>query len=112
MKEYAYLVFCNPEPIFYGAFKKKQDAVRYALSLIRYRRSCAQENGYKFGFIHFDPYISEYTLKQMHTEDAWENKEALVFSACLRVEDNLADHLSNNACKIKVSRVLVRDTYK
>ena len=100
--KFVYLVHCNPEPIVYGVYEKKQDAVRYAISLIRYRRDRAKQHNHPFGYYHFHPLPQRSTLKWMKDPSAPSYYDLDVFTACLKIDDK--SEFTDNGCKIKVVR--------
>ena len=106
---YVYIVYCNVEPIVYGVYSKKQDAVRYALNLIRFRQENADMHGYSFGFYHFQPYAHKWTLRAMSEPDTFEfYHDATIFTACLRIKpkDEKVESTTtlDDGCRIYVKR--------
>lgn len=94
-RRYVYIVFCNVNPIIYGVYLNKQKALKYAQSLITYRRERARERGYPFDFYH-------YCLENKGKENEFDKKEKTIFSTCLKIKDNL--EFSEDRCIIKVIR--------
>lgn len=99
--KYCYLVYCNPkEPLVYAVYSNKKSALKYANQLIEWRLKNARNNKYIHGFYH---YVTEEKL-----ESPFDKREKLIFSVCLRIEDNKKDYISDNACLIKVIRKLLQ----
>lgn len=109
--KYVFLVYCNVEPLVYAIFKSKQNAVKYALDLIRYRKGLADVRGYKFGYFHFEPYVSKWQLSVQKDDIDFKYTHYTVFSVCLRIEDDLNSKVSDNGCIIKVERRILSDKY-
>lgn len=103
--KFVYLVYCNPEPIVYGVYESKQDAVRYAIDLIRYRRNWAKERNQAFGYYHFLPLPQRSTLKRMKDPTTLCYREIDIFAACLKIDDK--SEFTDDACKIKVTRKIL-----
>lgn len=103
--KFVYLVYCNPEPIVYGVYEKKQDAVRYAIDLIRYRRDRAKQRDHSFGYYHFLPLPQRSALKWMKDPTAPCYHDIDIFTACLKIDDE--SEFTDNACKIKVTRKIL-----
>jgi hypothetical protein len=101
--KFAYLVYCNKDPIVYGVYSKKQDAVRYAISLIRYRKQRATERGHEFGYYHFLPLLQPSQIKWGNDSDSPYYHDLLVLSACLKIKDGAKDY-SDDGCYVKVVR--------
>ena len=101
--KFVYLVYCNVDPIVYGVYSKKQDAVRYAISLIRYRKQRAKEKGHEFGYYHFLPLMQPSQIKWANDSDSPYYHDLLVLSACLMIKDN-AKTFSDDGCNVKVVR--------
>jgi hypothetical protein len=109
--QYVFLVYCNQEPLVYGVYKSKQKAVRYAISLIRYRKERIENAGNLFGFYHFCPFAHISTLSRMKDKDSHEYwHDATVFTACVSEKDKDGKSLkdlnkwSNDGCFIRVDR--------
>lgn len=103
--KFVYLVYCNPEPIIYGVYEKKQDAVRYAISLIRYRRDRAKQRNHPFGYYHFHPLPQRVALWWMKNPVSPCYHDIEVFTACLKIDDK--SEFTDNGCKIKVVRKIL-----
>jgi hypothetical protein len=103
--KFVYLVYCNPEPIVYGVYSKKQDAVRYAIDLIRYRKQRAKEKGHEFGYYHFLPLMQSQQIKWSANKDSFYYYDIEVFTACLKIKDG-SDY-SDDGCYIKVIRKIL-----
>ena len=102
--QFVYLVYCNPEPpIIYSVYKKKQDAVRHAISLIRYRKNMAKQKGHEFGYYHFCPLPQPTTLKWMKNADCPYYYDLTLFTTCLKIEDKDKNY-SDDACHVRVCR--------
>ena len=104
--EYVYLVHCNKNPILYAIYKTKQSAVRYASSLIKYRKEKAKEKDLQFEYFHFNPFLS-------NTHNYWKDKdpmmaEGIVFSSCLKIKDGLEKEWSDDGCMIYVEARYLR----
>jgi hypothetical protein len=111
-KKYCYAVFCNVEPtLLYAVYESKQEAVRYALSLIRFRRERALKNECEFDFYQFNPFIYKgVTIDHILASD-WKDRlwmDQCVFTACLKVKDGLAEGLSDDGCHVRVVRYPLR----
>ena len=103
--KFVYIVYSNPEPIVYGVYEKKQDAVRYAIDLIRYRRDQAKRHDRAFGYYHFHPLPQRSALLWMKDSSAPCYHDIDVFTACLKIDDN--SQFTDDACKIKVTRKIL-----
>lgn len=103
--KFVYLVYCNPEPIVYGVYEKKQDAIRYAIDLIRYRRDWAKERNQAFGYYHFLPLPHRSALKWMKDPTAPCYRDVDIFTACLKIDDK--SEFTDDACKIQVTRKIL-----
>ena len=104
--KYIYLVYCNPYPsTLYAVYEKKQDAVRYACHLIRYRKELAKHNNWYFDYYHFHPFLGNATRHFMTKDPIM--AEGTIFSACLSIADNL-DDWSNDKCIVKVERKQIK----
>jgi len=105
--KFVYLVYCNREDqkLVYGVYNKKQDAVRYAVDLIRYRRERAQQRGWKFDYYHFHPLPSKFSIQRSNDKDCFDYREHTVFTACLKIEDT--SEFSDNGCVVRVIRNIV-----
>lgn len=101
--QFVYMVYCNPEPIVYSLYKKKQDAVRHAIDLIRYRKDRAKQNGHEFGYYHFEPLPQPSTLKWMKNVDCPYYYDLTLFTACLKIKDGHETY-SDDACHVRVCR--------
>lgn len=100
--KFVYLVYCNVDPIVYGVYQKKQDAVRYAISLIRYRRDLAKQRGRDFGYYHFHPFPQQSVLNWMKDSSAPYYYDMDVFTACLKIDDE--SEFTDDTCRIRVTR--------
>jgi hypothetical protein len=110
--KFCYAVFCNVDPVLvYAIYDNKQNAVRYALSLIRYRRERALERGCDFGFYHFNPFIYKRGIVKNILNSEWKDRlwmDERVFTACLRSKDALDTGLSDDDCSVRVIRYPLR----
>jgi hypothetical protein len=97
-KEYVYIVSCNRNPIVYGVYENKQDAVRYAISLIRFRKKDAKKRNFEFGFYHFKPFIPIYNI----LNNSFFPK-CNIFSVCLNIKGNI-DEYSDDGCLVTVDK--------
>jgi hypothetical protein len=103
-KTFCYLVYCNPDPaMVYATFKSKQQAVRYAIELIRWRRHTATANSLEFGYYHFHPYVGkcntiEHVKASKNSDNLWMTET--VFTACLKCRGGYDD-----ACNVQVKRM-------
>jgi uncharacterized protein YxeA len=95
-RRYVYVVLCNVSPIIYAIYSSKNKALDYAHYLIKYRENQAKNNGHDFGFYH---YLDESPGK----ENEFDKKEKTIFTACLKIKDNLTSY-SQDGCTIKVVR--------
>ena len=101
--KFAYLVYCNVDPIVYSVYSNKQDAVRYAIDLIRYRKQRAKEKGHEFGYYHFLPLMQPSQIRWANDADSPCYHDLLVLSACLMIKDGAKDY-SDDGCNVKVVR--------
>jgi hypothetical protein len=103
--EFVYLVYCNPDPqLVYGVYKSKHDAIRYAISLIRYRKERAISKGQTFGYHHFRPLMQPMQLRWMKDKDNPSYYDMCVFTACLSIPEQKNNEWGDNACHIRVVR--------
>ena len=107
--QFVYLVYCNKDPIVYGVYKSKQKAVRYAVSLIRYRKSKALERGKTFGYYHFLPLLKSCQIRWMHDPESLYYYDILVFSTCLSIPEDKNVEFGDDGCTIKVVRKVIND---
>lgn len=107
--KFVYLVYCNTEPIVYGVYESKQDAVRYAVSLIRYRKNKAKQQGKEFGYYHFRPFVCSTQIKWMKDPNCPYYHDVMVFTTCLRIpEDKKVNYgFSDEGCMIQVVRKIL-----
>lgn len=113
-KKFCYAVFCNREPILYAIYSSKSDAVRYAVSLIRYRFEKAENQQLEFSILptSFFPYVSKHrTIKNLKEkpellDELW--AKADVFTATLQIKDGLSQGLTDDFCHVYVSRYPLR----
>jgi hypothetical protein len=103
--KFVYLVYCNTDPIVYGVYQSKQDAVRYAVMLVRHRRDRAKEKGHEFGYYHFMPLLKSYQIKWMNDPDRPYYRDLLVFTTCLKIKDN--SPYTDDYCKVQVVRKIL-----
>lgn len=102
--EFVYLVWCNPYPsIVYAVFSSKQEAVKYALSLIRYRKEQCKKNGHDFGYYRFSPFPTKHQISYANDSTSPYYREVDYFRACLKIGDKRTEY-SDDACEIKVER--------
>ncbi len=98
MSKYCYLVYCNVQPIVYAVCSAKKSAIKYADSLVDYRRKRALEQGFKFGFYHE-------ICESIHKESEFDKIEKLIYSKCLMIKDKQDNPIEyENGCFIKVER--------
>lgn len=102
--EYVYLVYCNKEPIVYGVYKSKYDAVRYACELIRYRKGKAKAHGKNFGYYHFLPLPQSSQLRWMKEKDGPYYYDITLFSACLSIPEDKDKEWGDDSCHVRVIR--------
>jgi hypothetical protein len=95
---YCYIVLCNREPIVYSVYLSKTAAVEYAKYLFEYRKQKAQEQGFEFGFYHYDDFS-----KNRKKENDFDKREKTIFSTCLKIGGDKTD-FGFNRCWIKVMR--------
>ena len=103
--KFVYLVYCNVDPIVYGVYEKKQDAVRYAIDLIRYRRDQAKRHDRAFGYYHFLPYPQRSALLWMKSPSSPSYYDTDVFTACLKIDDK--SEFTDDGCRIRVTRKIL-----
>ena len=96
---FCYLVYCNREPIVYGVYTNDKAARKYAHSLIEYREKRAAERKYEFGYYHYQSLPEKNNQYNLH--------EKHIFSACLRIIDNLGE-TTDDGCVVKVVRKLLK----
>jgi hypothetical protein len=101
---FVYLVYCNKEPLVYGVYKSKHDAVRYAVDLVRYRKKKANERGKTFGYYHFLPFMQPSQLRWMKDPESPYYHDLLVFSACLSVPEDKNVDWGDDGCHVRVIR--------
>jgi hypothetical protein len=102
--KFAYVVKCNREPIVYGVYLNKQDAVRYAVNLIRWRKKRAKSLGNDFKYYHFHPHVYRwYTIKNVTGTDRVYER-VTVFTACLHVPQEKNVEYGDDACFVQVER--------
>lgn len=106
--KFVYLVYCNKDPIVYGCYSSKQNAVRYAIDLIRYRKKREKEKGKTFGYYHFQPFMSKSQIAWSKTPDSPYYYDVLVFTACLSIPEDKNKEWGDDACKIQVVRRVLR----
>lgn len=106
--KFVYLVYCNKEPIVYGCYSSKQDAVRYAVDLIRYRKDKAKERGKDFGYYHFLPLLQPSQIRWMNDPESPYYYNVLVFSACLSIPEDKNVDWGDDGCKIQVIRKVLK----
>ena len=102
--KFVYLVYCNKEPIVYGVYSSKQKAVRYAVTLIRYRKKNTIEREKTFGYYHFLPLLQTAQIRWMKDPESPYYYDTLVFSACLSIPEDKNNEWGDDACAIRVVR--------
>jgi hypothetical protein len=102
--EFVYLVYCNKEPIVYGLYKSKHDAVRYAVTLIRYRKEKAKEQGKEFGYYHFHPLPQPSQLRWMKDSTGPYYHDITIFTACLSIREDKDVEWGDDGCHVRVIR--------
>jgi len=100
---YVYLVYCNSQPIVYGCKSNLKSAIKYAKDLISYRFKKAQEKGYEYGYYH---YIEENDIVKRNRP--FETQDVIMFSACLKIKDQLENIFSDDHCFVQVKRYSIR----
>lgn len=106
--EFVYLVYCNQDPIVYGVYKLKQDAVRYAVYLIRHRKERALDQGKTFGYYHFYPLAKRSQLKWMKDPKSPYYDKMHIFSACLNIPEEKDDDWGDDGCHVRVVRNVLK----
>ena len=86
--KWVYIVSCNKEPIIYGVYFNCREAVKYAESLVLYRRP--------EGFYHYENLERTWRKQARQTEF----KDAMVFSACLRNPERTS---ADDGCLVTVN---------
>lgn len=101
---WVYLVYCNPnKPLVYGIYENKKKAVKYALSLIEYRRELARKNNWIFDFYHCEDLSFEKEKKISIDHPDW--REKTIFTACLNVKDKDGKSpIFDDTCYVQVIR--------
>ena len=102
--EFVYLVYCNKEPIVYGVYKSKHNAVRYACKLIRYRKEKAEERKNEFSYYHFQPLPQPSQLKWMKDSSSPYYYDLVLFTACLSIPDERNVDWGDDGCHVRVVR--------
>ena len=102
--EFVYLVYCNQDPIVYGVYKSKQDAVRYAIKLIRYRKDHALDRGKTFDYYHFYPLVKHSQLNWMKDPKNPYYYDMHIFSACLNIPEDKNEDWGDDGCHVRVVR--------
>jgi hypothetical protein len=102
--EFVYLVYCNKEPVVYGVCKSKHDAVRYACSLIRYRKNKAKERSKEFGYYHFHPLPQQSQLRWMKDPLSPYYYDLTLFTVCLCIPEDKNVEWGDDECFIRVVR--------
>ena len=102
--KYVYLVYCNPTPILYEVYSNKQDAVRYAIFLLRYRKEVAKEKGVAFKLSMFKPFEPYSSMAWVSSQPLF--AEGTIFKAQISLEDKRKD--SDDNCIVKVERKILR----
>ena len=102
--EFVYLVYCNKEPVVYGVYKSKHDAVRYAVTLIRYRKDLAKQRNQTFGYYHFLPLLQPSQIKWMNDPNSPYYRDLLIFTACIMGEKQKDESWSDDGCYVRVIR--------
>jgi len=103
--EFVYLVYCNSkEPLVYGVYKSKHDAVRYACDLIRYRKERARSKGQQFGYYHFHPLQQQNELTRMKNPDSPDYRDMTIFTCCISLPDQKNETWGDDACHVRVVR--------
>jgi hypothetical protein len=103
--EFVYLVYCNPKnPLVYGIYKSKHDAVRYACDLIRYRKERAKSKGQPFGYYHFQPLPQQAQLNWMKDPAGPCYHDVTLFTACISLPDEKDETWGDDACRVQVVR--------
>ena len=90
--QYVYLVYCNVEKLVYGVYFSKKSALKYAQSLIEYRKTNTQKDGLDFSFYHYEK-------ENKRRETDLERREKVIFTCCIRSIDKYLD-----GCYIQVIR--------
>jgi len=107
--KFVYLVYCNKDPIVYGVYGSKQNAVRYALDLIRYRRDKALREKKTFGYYHFSPLPQLSIIQWMKDNNSPYYYDPTIFSACLNIPEDKNADFGDDGCTIKVVRRTIND---
>jgi hypothetical protein len=121
--EYVYLVYCNRNPLVYAIYKSQVKAIKYAKSLIEYRKTHAEEKGWKFGFYHyfdltnpennipkFTPTFEHpkpLTIKDYNSE--YDIRELTIFSTCLSIKEDAGEY-GDDRCLIQVVRRPIQES--
>ena len=100
--KFAYLVYCNVNPIVYGVYSNKKKALEYAYYLIDYRQKEAIKNNRKFGYYH-------YCTEELKYKSPFDEKEKLILSVCLNIIPEHDENYNENGCLIKVMRHLLQN---
>ena len=103
-EKFVYLVWCNPNPsLLYAIYSSKKDAVKYAISLIRYRKEVCEKHGYNFGYYSFTPLPTEAQLSWANDPNCAYYGDVSYFHVCLKIGDKRTEY-SDDGCVIKVER--------
>ncbi len=102
---YSYLVYCNPQnPLVYAVYSNCKSAINYAYSLIEYREKRAKQKNHEFGYYHIE---NNSKIK----DNEFDKREKTIFSACLRIKDNVKKEISEDGCLVKVVRYPIQIRY-
>ena len=100
--KYCYLVYCNPDPkLVYAVYSKKNEAKKYALSLIKFREKRALDRGYKFDFYHY--FDIDKDNKNYKDSDFNRHVDKMIFSTCLEIKEDKSE-FSDDGFTIQVIR--------
>lgn len=104
-----YLVYCNVDPIIYAVYSDINKAVKYAKSLVEFRKAQAISKNYQFGFCHYYDRLEEEAGNVIFPDTDFEvYQEKLIFSTCLNIKDDKSQ-FSEDKCIIKVIRRRIVD---
>lgn len=118
---YVFLVYCNSDPLLYAIYGKRQPALDYADCLIEWRFEEAKRRGFEYGFYHkiglweSEHYRDEKSGKwKKLKESEFDEREKMIFSACLIIKDNLKgdSQYSEDKCMVQVVRRPVYKSFK
>ena len=111
---FVYLVYCNVEPIIYAVYSNIDKAIKYAKSLVEFRKAQAISKNYQFTFSHYyDRAEEEKEMISRGEKIPFDNEleiysDKLIFSTYLSIKGDKSQ-FSEDGCNIKVVRRRIVD---